>query len=498
MEIVGKPHGDVYGSHYVNRIACNYARSCDEVLQQGGLEEVLRRLGGLPIEAFDRQVSNAIDLLKKNPTQFTISVTGMEAHRQVDQGIAYFNIRITRHRMAHFLDQWATKVVESDKEWLCSSMFHNHSGPIISGLIITGGGGRDRTLQQARMSQLKHLVKKGVYHDQVERDHEVAEGGLRRYPSNLKSKLPHGHFYLERAEPAASKGQNPTKNAPKRRQQCEDDGDHFIKKGFLILKRVPDEPTITICIEMRFELDRDFNVTLEFFLYYSQSLFDDGVVLHDQTGKLRSEFFLLDVPFAFPDVDWDKYKGRARMFGREGRLCDEITGLVRMEASEDHLDLVVTLIEPGEKLQYDSHGNPKTNVKYRTIAEIKREIWDTARTSHIPDDMKPIARSTASESLREPQPSPCRRAAANAGIRRSMRSAAIDATRKRKAAEMQAFDSDYDDEEALPRPPSTMNRAEHVDDDEIIVSPPRHHKHTMRGAGGKFISKKRKDPSPEL
>lgn len=98
LEIIGKPHGDAYGSHYINHLACQHVRSCAEVAEHGGLEEVLRRLGGLPVEAFDRQVSNEIDFRKKeHPRDFVISVTGMDAHRQIDQGIDRIYIRITRY-----------------------------------------------------------------------------------------------------------------------------------------------------------------------------------------------------------------------------------------------------------------------------------------------------------------------------------------------------------------------------------------------------------------
>lgn len=357
-----------------------------------------------------------------------------------------------------------------------------------------------------------------VYHDHADRDHEVAEGGMRRYPINLTSQLQYGHFYIERGQPGRVKARKSAARtkASKRKQRggasslnCSGptsrdiESARCVPKGYLIMKRMPNEKLVTKCIPMRFEVDQEFNVSLEFFLYHSPSFFPNGVVLHDQDGKLRNEFNLLDVPFAFPDVKWEQYEDRVEMYERDGGLWYDVFGLVRMEASEDHLDLIITLIEPGETLQYDNFGNIKTNANYRTVAEVKREIWDAARTSHIPDDMRPVATQTAApdssnRTSAPKRPSPRQKATANrylTGSQSKGTRSAADSMRKRKAAEMlRAFDSDCDDEELLPLPPPKVDEEKRADDDEIIVSPRR----PARDESGRFISKSGRMPPRRL
>lgn len=98
MNNANQPRGDACGSHHINHLACEYARSCDEVQERGGLKEVLRRLGDLPEEAFDRAISPDIDVRRERPpTDFVISVQATAAYREVDQGLPTISIAIRRY-----------------------------------------------------------------------------------------------------------------------------------------------------------------------------------------------------------------------------------------------------------------------------------------------------------------------------------------------------------------------------------------------------------------
>lgn len=137
LQIAGAPTGGMAGSHVVHDLAWRHVLMSREVAAQGGLDEVLARLGGLNTEAeFRRQVNRKIEEEKKRPSpeRFTLTVYGNEVWQDSEDPMERFDVEIFPEDVQSWLNEWADRLGEELERSLAET--HSRLGEKIHGIVV--------------------------------------------------------------------------------------------------------------------------------------------------------------------------------------------------------------------------------------------------------------------------------------------------------------------------------------------------------------------------
>lgn len=304
-----------------------------------------------------------------------------------------------------------------------------------------------------------------VYESHTVRNHDVAKGCLGQYIANKVDELDYGYFYISRNDPATSTPHKASQSSRRKRKPNNSDGASqmgtanrpeesiFQSRGYLIMQRLHNEPLRTPRVPMRFEIDSEKRIGLESTLYFSKTRFDNGVLLHSRNGSLKDSFEPFSIADLSVEIDVKKYENELQLYDQCGTKCFEIEGFVELELIGAHLDIVITLLKPGENFRCDDLGNVLTHVNYRVLLQKKGEVWDKFRSVRIPNKKSKSLEPSQGSSSRSNTP------ATRVSSRLRDRSAT-----KPKYTFADMYNCDEDDEEPLPPPPDPKDDLEDYED----------------------------------
>lgn len=175
---------------------------------------------------------------------------------------------------------------------------------------MTGGGGSNK----AAFAGLKKAASRMDIdlRSADDRDNPVARGGLALYPTNEPDTLPVGCFYVVRDEqfdymrhPDAIKKHkgaqvwrvrkdgfnHPTLNTRLTKHSMEGDGIEAVDRIALLARTSVDKGACeTRCVPYTFPIDSEWNMRLDFTIYFSEKYEPNGKPLLDKFGNVRSIF----------------------------------------------------------------------------------------------------------------------------------------------------------------------------------------------------------------
>lgn len=95
------------------------------------------------------------------------------------------------------------------------------------------------------------------------------------------------------------------------------------------------------------------------------------------------------------EADWESHEANIDFFQHDGKRCFYLDAFIEMVTTEDHWDLQVTVLEPGETFRYEEDEVPTkrrrttsskrrehfdckldANYPYKTLFRAKKSIWD--------------------------------------------------------------------------------------------------------------------------
>ncbi|CAK3935784.1 Hypothetical predicted protein [Lecanosticta acicola] len=429
MEIVGTPSGGLLGSHVVHELAWEHLLKSTRLARHGGLEEVLARLGNLSEVDFTRQYQKKIEEEKKRATleRFTVTVYGTETWQDREDGIERFDVEIYPKQMRSWLETWTLRLQEDLEGYLRDEALQNEP---LNGIVVTGGGSFNRIVMAGLTATAK---AQGLRLGKGQEPFPVACGGLRQYLENEPDSAPEGTFYVVRDvafdwrihDDAIQEWKYDSSTRRKvailHPAICSDGppddaypGDTYsvvVDRLAPLSKALPSGEIHYPHVPMTFTVDVDEETLLHFPIYCSKSSCEDGDPLRQTDGSLRPGFQQFQCRIAEIGIDWDIWGDHAKVI--DGRRLLKIQALLQLQAGDENWSLEVTLLEPGEVIQfidrpqndgYDQASGSKKrkwtakrpshlrscnpDAKYRILHKLSLELWNKHRTHIIGDDKR--------------------------------------------------------------------------------------------------------------
>lgn len=195
-----------------------------------------------------------------------------------------------------------------------------------------------------------------------------------------------------------------------------------------IMSRSADGKVLARQLPMVFQVDADAPPRLTFDIYYSASHIDEHAPLREEDGSIRAD--VERWPFQFADLpDLEKEGFGETVVSEDGREVAYYTveGIVEIKAQENHLDVCVQILCPGEDLKYctdpgkarqclllfrarANHGPDGNDTEellpslhYRVCFRQTTELWDGKRPHCVSEWSRPVkARSNVQRQLPSP------------------------------------------------------------------------------------------------
>ncbi|GIZ47213.1 hypothetical protein CKM354_001031200 [Cercospora kikuchii] len=394
---VGEAAGASTGCFLIYEFAWEWFVNSDQVREQGGIEEILRRLNKLPEAEMRRQFSECVEAqIRRRTRHCSFLIAALSKPRPGDGTVAEKTFIFPDNILERCIREWAARIVTRLDEFLDTEQCR-HIG--ITCVYLTGGGSLNSVLLETLKQHLQSRDMEVRRPDSQDAAHAVARGGSEQYPTNEADQIREGYYYIIRDEPFVATRHSDVKvkwkfdpvakvrkvdstTTPDLIYKSAEDG-WFVRDRLQLAYHHSSQPTEYPRVLTVFPVDKNSKAQLRFTVYFSERPHQTGNALRMKDGRLKKGFEKFLVQRVDVDVDWAQY--RFNGYSDAGTKWDLLDCFVSMSGSAQNLRLCVQVLEPQQAFEFDwksKYWVPDPDINYKVITTIRPEIWAPYR-SHV-------------------------------------------------------------------------------------------------------------------
>ncbi|PPJ54837.1 hypothetical protein CBER1_07837 [Cercospora berteroae] len=392
---VGEAAGASIGCFLIYEFAWEWFIKSDQVRDQGGIEEILRRLNDLPEPEMRRQFFKYVEgQIRNRDSSSSFFIEALIQPRPDDGNVSEKAFKFPNDVLKRCMREWAARNITQLDEFLDTEQCQ-HIG--ISFVYLTGGGSLNSVLFDSLEEHLQFRNMSVRRPNAIDAPMAVARGGAEQYPTNEADQIPQGYYYIIRDEPYVE-ARHRDVNAKWRSDPVDKvkkvvstttpglmyksaEGVWYARDRLQLAYHHSSQPTEFPCVLTVFPIDENFKAQLRFTVYFSKEKHSTGSALRMKDGRLKEGFAKFLVQRVDADVDWAQYHFNG--YSNAGTNWHLLDCFVSMSGSAQQLSLCVQVLEPQQKYEFkDMYWMPDPDINYKVITTIRPEVWAPYR-SHV-------------------------------------------------------------------------------------------------------------------